>query len=135
MRKALFLTLGTICVILGLIGIAFPVLPTTPFLLLAAFFYTRSSDHALHWLLTNRWFGPYIRNYREGRGMALKDKIITISFLWITIILSVVFVIESLWVRILIIGIATAVTTHLVRINTYRKDSPSTVKDSVIEVE
>lgn len=119
-RKYSFIALGSVFVILGVIGIFIPVLPTTPFLLLAAFFYARSSERALNWLLTNRWFGSYIRNYREGRGMALKDKVITIFSLWVTIVFTGVFLVENVWVRLLLAVVAIGVTTHLVRINTYR---------------
>ncbi len=120
MRKAIFITLGIIFVTLGVIGLMVPILPTTPFLLLAAFFFARSSDRALHWLLHNRWFGAYIRNYREGRGMALRDKIITLSLLWATIGLSVIYAVEQWWLRLLLVGIAGGVTYHLSRLKNYR---------------
>lgn len=111
---------GTLCVILGTLGIFLPVLPTTPFLLLAAFLYARSSERFLRWLLTNRWFGAYIRNYREGNGIPLREKILTISLLWVTIIFSVLYVVTNPWVKALLAGIAIGVTIHLVRIKTYK---------------
>lgn len=99
-----------------------PILPTTPFLLLAAFFFTRSSPRALYWLEHNRLFGAYIHNYRSGRGMRLRDKVISIFCLWLAIGGSVIFAVESLWVRLSLLGIATGVTVHLMRINTYRPE-------------
>jgi uncharacterized protein len=120
--KFIFIVSGITCVILGFIGIFLPVLPTTPFLLLAAFFFARSSDRFLHWLLNNRLFGSYIRNYREGRGMTLRNKVFTLSMLWLTIGITAVFAVDSLWLRLLLIGIASGVTFHLVRINTYRPE-------------
>ena len=120
--RILMITGGVICVILGFIGIFLPVLPTTPFLLLAAFLFARSSDRFLHWLLTNRWFGEYIKNYREGRGMPAREKAIAIVSLWVTIILSIVYFIPVWWVRLILLLIAVAVTTHLLRINTYRPE-------------
>lgn len=125
LKKVLFLTFGAISLALGLIGILVPVLPTTPFLLLAAFFFTRSSERALHWLLNNRWLGAYIRNYREGRGMAALDKGLTLFMLWATILLSILFVLDSLWLRMLLVGIAGGVTFHLLRIPTYRPELPA----------
>jgi uncharacterized protein len=119
LKKILFISLGSVFVTLGVIGIFIPILPTTPFLLLAAYFFARSSDRALHWLLNNRWFGGYIRNYREGRGMALKDKIITLSSLWITIVLTAVFIVDNGWVRLVLAAVALGVTLHLLRIKTY----------------
>ena len=62
-----------------------PVLPTTPFLLLAAICYARSSERFYHWLLNNRWFGEYLKNYREGRGIPLREKTLTVLALWLTI--------------------------------------------------
>ena len=134
-RSALFVTFGTICVILGLIGIFVPVLPTTPLLLLAAYFFARSSNRALHWLLNNRWFGPYIRNYREGRGMAARDKVITLLSLWFTIGLSTVFIVENTWVRLILIIVASGVTIHLLRIKTYRPERQPHPGNSMIEIE
>jgi uncharacterized protein len=120
--KAIYIVLGFLFVALAFLGILLPVLPTTPFLLLAAFFFARSSDRFLHWLLNNRLFGAYIRNYREGRGMTLRSKVFTISMLWLTIGLTVIFGIDQLWLRLLLIGIASGVTYHLLSINTYRPE-------------
>lgn len=121
-RKTLFIAGGGICILLAFIGIFVPVLPTTSFLLLAAYLFTRSSPRALHWLENNRLFGAYIRNYRSGRGMKLGDKIFSIAFLWLGIGLTVIFAVKSVWVQILLIGIAVAVTVHLVWIKTYRSE-------------
>jgi uncharacterized protein len=117
--KFTYILLGIICVVLAFLGIFLPVLPTTPFLLLAAFFFARSSDRFLHWLLTNRWFGPYIRNYREGKGMSARNKAFTLTMLWLSIGVTVIFAIDILWLRLLLIGIASGVTFHLARINTF----------------
>lgn len=121
--RPLLIACGFISVFLGIIGIFFPVLPTTPFLLLAAFCFARSSDRFLNWLQTNRWLGAYIRNYREGRGMPLREKILTLAALWLSITLTAFLVISAWWVRILLFAIAAGVTIHLVRIKTYRPDS------------
>ena len=83
--RTLLLVSGTLCVVLGVLGMFLPVLPTTPFLLLAAICYARSSKRFYNWLMTNRWCGAYIRNYREGRGIPLKQKVLTILLLWLTI--------------------------------------------------
>lgn len=109
---------GTLAVALGVIGIFIPILPTTPFLLLAAFCYARSSDRFYQWLLTNRWFGAYLTNYREGRGMALRDKLLTLTALWLAIGSSVAFAVPSLWGKAALTLIALAVTVHLARIKT-----------------
>lgn len=105
---------------LGTLGIVLPLLPTTPFLLLAAVCYARSSPRMLHWLTHNRWFGTYIRNYREGRGIPRREKILTLTLLWLTIGVTVVFFVPLLWVKILLVVIALAVTVHLLRIKTMK---------------
>jgi uncharacterized protein len=114
-------------VILAAVGIILPILPTTPFLLLAAYLYARSSNRFYNWLLSNRWFGEYIRNYREGKGIPLIHKIISILLLWLTIVYSVWFVVSLLWVKLMLIGIAGGVTIHLVRVKTFKPEKP--VKD------
>ena len=121
LTKCILIGLGTLCVGFGVVGIFLPVLPTTPFLLLAGACYARSSRHFYHWLLTNRLFGEYIRNYREGHGVPLRQKILTIILLWLTIGWSVSFAVSILWLRILLLAIAAAVTLHLVTIRTYRR--------------
>jgi hypothetical protein len=113
---------GSACVALGVVGMFLPVLPTTPFLLLAAVCYARSSPRLYRWLLTNRWFGEYIRNYREGRGMTRSHKTAVLLLLWLTIGSSVVFAIQLWWVRILLGAIAVGVTIHILKIPTYRPE-------------
>jgi uncharacterized protein len=117
--KFTYIFLGIIFVLLAFIGILLPVLPTTPFLLLAAFFFARSSDRFLHWLLNNRWFGAYIRNYREGKGMTARNKAFTLTMLWLTIGATAIFGVDSTWLRLLLLGIASGVTFHLARIHTF----------------
>ena len=118
--NTVFIIIGTISVCLGVIGIFVPVLPTTPFLLLAAACYTRGSKKLYERLINHPVLGEYIKNYREGRGIPLHAKILGISLLWLTIGYSVLFIIENLLLRILLIIIAIGVTIHLVSIKTMR---------------
>jgi len=119
--KALLVVAGTICVALGAIGIVLPVLPTTPFLLLAAACYFRSSERLYNWLLSNRFFGEYIKNYREGKGIPLKTKIIAVAVLWIAIVYSAFFVMAILAVQVVLLVVAIAVSTHILRLPTFKK--------------
>ena len=119
--RLLLIIAGTIFIGLGILGIFLPLLPTTPFLLLAAACYGRSSQKLYNWLLYNRWFGKYIRNYLEKKGIPLKLKIYTISLLWIVIGISTIFAIENLLVRIVLVVIAAGVTTHLIIIPNYKE--------------
>ena len=105
---------------LGILGIFLPLLPTTPFLLLAAACYIRSSERLYDWLMNNKWIGRYIKNYLEGKGIPLKSKVLSISALWITIGYSVFFVVNIFPVRIILILIAIGVTIHLLSIRTLK---------------
>lgn len=119
--RYLLIIAGTIFLGLGIIGIFLPILPTTPFLLLAAACYARSSKRFYDWLLNNKWFGSYIKNYREGKGVPLKVKVYTISLLWITILFSAFLIINIFWMRVLLILIAVGVTVHILTIKTYKQ--------------
>ncbi|MFX1279089.1 MAG: YbaN family protein [Promethearchaeota archaeon] len=106
---------GFISLIFGIIGIVIPILPTTPFLLLASAAFAKSSQKFHRWLLNNKILGFYIRNYKEGKGMPIKIKIITLALLWLTIMISF-FLIRLFWVQILLICIAFAVSIHIILI-------------------
>ncbi len=123
LRRQLLIVAGTISTSIGIIGIFVPLLPTTPFLLLAAACYMRSSERFYHWLINNRLFGAYIRNYLEGRGMPLKIKIFTIILLWITIGISACIVTQNMVVRIVLVLIAIGVTFHIIHIRARKKVS------------
>lgn len=112
-KRRLLIGAGTLCTVLGIIGIFVPILPTTPFLLLAAACYTRSSERFYQWLINNRIFGAYVRNYIEGRGMPIKIKIFTILLLWLTIGLTITFGLQNIIVRIILVCIAIGVTAHI----------------------
>jgi uncharacterized membrane protein YbaN (DUF454 family) len=120
LKRQLLIILGTVCVVIGAIGIFIPVLPTTPFLLLAAFCYLRGSPRFHSWLINNRLFGAYIRNYIEGRGIPLKVKLFTIALLWATIGISI-WLAANLVVTIILSVIAAAVTLHIATIRARRK--------------
>lgn len=121
-KRWLFIIAGTIFVGLGVVGMVVPLLPTTPFLLLAAFCYVRSSPRLHSALLNNRWVGSYIRNYLEGKGIPLKTKILALALLWAAIILSAVFATDRLIVRTLLVVIAIAVTIHICRVKTIKQN-------------
>jgi uncharacterized membrane protein YbaN (DUF454 family) len=126
--RTLWFVAGTICVVLGAIGIVLPLLPTTPFLLAAAACYYKSSERMHRWLLNNKWFGEYIRNYQEGRGLTKKTKITALTMLWVTIGFSTVFVLPSLLPAMLVLplqlvmmAVAIAVSAYLLRLPTFKK--------------
>ncbi len=116
----LLVTAGSISLGLGILGIITPLLPTTPFLLLAAACYYRGSDRLHNWLLNHTVFGKYITDYLEKRAIPGRMKIKTVSLLWITIGISAVFFTDSLWIRLLLLIIAVIVSVHLVRLKTLK---------------
>lgn len=111
--NALWTAAGTVFLGLGIIGIGLPLLPTTPFLLLAAACYLRGSRKMHAWMLGNRVFGSYLRNYTEGRGIPLRVKVATIALLWAVIGSSAILATEEVLVRALLLAIAVVVTIHI----------------------
>jgi len=107
---------------LGTVGIFLPLIPTTPFLLLAAACFGRSSDRFYNWLITHRWFGSYIRNYREYKAITLRTKIVTIALLWISLGYTGIGVVSALWVRILLLLTGVGVTWHVLSWKTLQGD-------------
>jgi uncharacterized membrane protein YbaN (DUF454 family) len=114
--RVLLISLGVLFIGLASLGIFIPVLPTTPFLLLSAALFARSSDRFYRWLIGNRFFGKYIKDYREGKGVPIKVKMGAIIILWVTICLSIIFGVEILWVRIILVMVAVGVTIHIAMI-------------------
>jgi uncharacterized membrane protein YbaN (DUF454 family) len=121
LKKAIFIVAGTISFGLGAVGVFLPILPTTPFLLLSAACYYKGSERMHRWLLSNKLFGSYIRNYREGKGISPKGKILTLFLLWATICYSIFFLVNILMFQIILSAIAIAVTVHVTTLPTFRK--------------
>lgn len=96
MKKIIFRILGFTSLILGIIGIALPILPTTPFLLLSSFLFLKSSEKLYNWLLNNKILGQYIKDFQIEKSIPLKVKISSISLLWLTISTSAIFFIHIL---------------------------------------
>jgi uncharacterized membrane protein YbaN (DUF454 family) len=86
--RVMLLILGLVALGLGVLGIFLPVLPTTPFLLVAAACFVRSSDRLYGWLLEHRHLGPYVRDFRSGRGIPLRAKVVSLSMIWGSIVVS-----------------------------------------------
>ena len=121
LSRWVLIIIGSFFTGLGILGIFLPLLPTTPFLLLAAACYIRSSERFYDWLINNKWLGNYIKNYLEGKGVSLKAKILSISLLWITVGYSAVFIVNTFPIRIILILIAIGVTIHILSIRTLKQ--------------
>jgi uncharacterized membrane protein YbaN (DUF454 family) len=116
----LWIIAGSISLSLGIVGIFLPLLPTTPFLLLTAACYARGSSRLHNWLLNNKLFGKYIRNYREGKGIPARSKVLALTLLWLTIGFSIFYVIPILIVQIILLTIATLVSIYIISLPTLR---------------
>jgi len=101
-KKAVLVAAGSVCLALAVLGVFLPLLPTTPFLLLASACYVRSSERLHGWLMGNRMLGPYIRNFKERRGIPLRGRIVTVVLLWLPLLYSV-YRLELLWLEALLV--------------------------------
>lgn len=115
--------IGTLALALGVIGIVVPVLPTTPFLLLAAACYARSSERLHRWLMSNRYLGEPIRDYRDRRAVKLHVKVYALVVLWAGIALSIV-ASGGFWLTLALVAVAIAVTAHILRLRTIKAALP-----------
>lgn len=116
-----FIVAGTVSLGLGLLGIILPLLPTTPLLLLAAFCYARGSERFYVWLMTNRYFGGYIRAWREKEGVPLAVKIYVLILLWLVLGSTIVWVVPLAWVKILLALVGIGVTVYIGQLPTRRE--------------
>ncbi len=116
--RALLIALGSFFVGVGVLGIFLPLLPTTVFFLIAAACYARGSQRAHQWLMTNRFFGRYLRQYQEERGATVGTKIVTLASLWGGLALAAYLVTPPLWGYAILAVIGLGVTAHLLRLRT-----------------
>lgn len=112
-RRVLLLAVGGASLGTGVIGMFVPLLPTTCFLLLAAWCFGRSSPRLHHWMYHNRWFGAYLRDYRSGRGIPRGVKVGSLSVLWLTIGATILFATSAIWLQTLLVAVAVTVTVHV----------------------
>ena len=116
MKKMLYIILGLIMLVIGGIGVVVPGLPTTIFLIMAAYFFTHSSDRLHNWLMRNKTFGPIITNYTKYHGITHKDRKRAIITIWLIILISIV-VSQSLLLGTILLIVALAHTVFLYRLN------------------
>jgi uncharacterized membrane protein YbaN (DUF454 family) len=119
--RLLYLISGILLVIIGAIGILLPILPTTIFLILASACFVKGSPKANEWLLNNKIFGAYLKNYQDKSGLTVKVKAASITFLWMMILISAFIFTEELFIRLLLIAIAIGVTIHLLMVKTKKE--------------
>lgn len=116
-KKYLLVILGTLSLAFGVTGIFLPLLPTTPFLLLASYCYIRSSKRLYTWLIHHKICGPYIYNYMTHRAVLKKTKIFSLICLWFSLVLSII-LINNWYLRAFLMAVGIGVSIHLVKLKT-----------------
>lgn len=118
--RVILIITGFISLALGIIGILLPVLPTTPFIIVSAACFARSSQKFYDRLYNNRFFGKILRDYRDKKGLALKYKIYILTMLWLSLSSTAILLTDSLPVRLILFSIAISVSIHILRFKTLK---------------
>lgn len=121
MKNVCMKVMGLVALGLGLMGMFMPLLPTTPFLLLAAALFFRSSPRLYAWLLGHRTFGPYIRNFREHKAIPLHTKIVSVSLVWLTLLYCAFGMGFPVWLSVFLLLLATVISWHILSYKTLKK--------------
>ena len=119
MERGLWVAAGTILLAIGAIAVVIPLLPTTPFLLLAAFCYARGSKRLYNWLLEHRYLGIYLRAYERGEGVGNSVKAFSLLLLWATMLATIVFLVDNVVVMLVIVAIGVGVSAHIISIKAH----------------
>ena len=115
MPRIILIIIGWLAVALGTLGVFLPLLPTTPFILLAAWCFARSSPRFPHWLLSRSWFGGYLRHWQKYRAMPPGAKPRAVAMILLTFAISL-WLVNLTWVRILLLIILTCLLIFMWRI-------------------
>lgn len=118
--KILLNLIGLIAVVLGILGIFLPLLPTTPFLLLASACFMRSSPRLHRWMLNNPLFGEYLKNIQAKKGIPLKGKLVTLIVLWVSMGYSI-YVVRPLMLKYLLAALGVGVSAWILQMKTLRR--------------
>ena len=122
--KIFLIIVGSVSLVLGVLGIFLPMLPTTPFLLLSAAAWVKASPSLYEWLINHPVLGEYIRNFREHRAIPLRVKIISVSLVWLTIGYCIFAVVDEWWwAQVLMTLLAVAISWHILSFKTLKKKS------------
>lgn len=116
--KVIFIIIGTLSIALGLIGIVVPLLPTTPLILLGAFCYVKSSEKLYQLLIQNKWLGRYIQDFREKNGITKKNKIFSLSMMWLSICLTIIILDVGFLIGAILVIVAVTVSAYILSFNT-----------------
>jgi uncharacterized membrane protein YbaN (DUF454 family) len=117
-KRFLYILIGIISLFLGILGIFLPIIPTTPLVLLAAWCFYKSSPRFHNWLVEHPYFGPIVEEYSDGEGIRKESKIKAIILTWLAVLMTALFLLESLFMRVLLIGLALFGTFIILRLKT-----------------
>ncbi len=123
LHKVVLSSCGLLALALGLIGVVLPLLPTTPFLLLAAFCFFHGSARLHSWLESHPWVGKQLRLWREQRAISRIVKLTAITYLWLTISISIGFFVTQTWHYSLLLVLAIGVTLYIMSLKTLTAES------------
>ena len=113
MLKFLYRVGGSISVGLATAGIFLPVLPTTPFILLAIFLFGKSQPEKMDEIMQHPKLGSFVKNYLDPQGIPIKSKVKALIVLWRSILVSVIFFIPIMAIKVLVLGIALLVSISI----------------------
>ena len=130
MIRILLIVVGTLALALAILGLFLPLLPTTPFLLLASACYVRSSSRLHNSLISNRYVGPHLSNIQSGRGMPLRAKVTALIFLWLSLAYSA-WLVPITWLRLCLLIPGIGVSIYLLKMKTLRADTAADPSDAV----
>lgn len=122
--RALLFTGGTVCVALGVAGLFLPLLPTTPFMLLAAACYARASTRFYNWLLNHPVFGPTVREWRAHRSIPYRTKVWAVVLMSLTLGTSIVFFVKPLWLKLALAAFGVGLAVWLYRVPSRDRPGP-----------
>jgi uncharacterized membrane protein YbaN (DUF454 family) len=118
-KKPILITLGIICVILGIIGAVLPVMPTTPFAILAAYFFSKSSPKMHHWILNLKYIGPSIQEWEKHHVIRPRAKVMCLVTIFAMFGSTLLFVRTYMWAKIAMACVGIAVSTFVVTRKSY----------------
>lgn len=132
-KKYLYITIGSFFVLLGIIGAFLPIMPTTIFLIIATYFYARSSERLYHALIYNKYFGKLIRDYMENKSMPLRSKILALTMLNGFISYAIIFAANHYVLQLLLFHIALFVSLFILSLRTSDTNAKDKIKQIVVE--
>ena len=111
--RLMLICIGWISIVGGIVGLFLPLVPTIPFLLLAVFCFSRSSERFHTWLVEHKHLGPMLKDYLIHVGIPFKAKVAAIGMIWISFPATTLLFVETFWIKVLLLSIAAGVTAYL----------------------